>query len=750
MKRILIFAFPILLIISVVFIILGAVLVHNEEERLLDDIQRKARAVAEAMDLSANHILANNDLYSAQRLVEKFQTRERLQGCVIYKKNGDILAITARLADWKEKDKPYIAEVLAGREPRGAIEKFKQSTFYSYAMPILDDKEEALGLVEVIYDTSYVTTRMADLWRGISITLFILVSLIFLTVVFIQRQVFVVPIERLTEWFHHFQKGDTEAQHLIKPEGELGKLASEVEEVALKMRIARKNISEQAQARVTKEELWTEAKLRDVVQARLGENALFVVSNREPLINVIDEATGQPRVMRPASGLVTAIDPVLMACGGTWIAHGSGNADRKFVNSKNKLGVPPDNPRYILKRVWLSKEEEEGYYYGFSNEGLWPLCHITHNRPIFRQADWEMYREVNQKFAESVLEDLPAKDPFVFIQDYHFTLLPKMIKDKRPDANVALFWHIPWPNPEVFSICPYQKEILEGLLGCDLIGFHTQYHCNNFLDTVNRLMEARVDTEKFSVIRAGRETFVRAFPISVSGRLTGQAPPDRSQLAKLYEEYDLKDKIIALGVDRIDYTKGIPERILAIDRFLEKYPRYRKEFVFIQIGAPSRTHIKRYHDLIGEIDELVEKKNWKYKEGNWQPIIFLKRNFSPQEIEPFYELADLAIVSSLDDGMNLVAKEYVMAKKGSPGALVLSRFTGAARELSEATQINPHDIEDFADKIKQAIELSAEEKKARFAAMVATVSQNNIYRWAGNIITDLTSLKKTDQAQPEA
>ena len=559
----------------------------------------------------------------------------------------------------------------------------------------------------------------------------------------IQRQIFILPVLRLTEWFHHFQKGDIDEQHPIREKGELGKLASEVEQVALSLRVARKSMSEDAQARLRKEDLWTEAKLKDLVHAKLGENSFIVVSNREPFMHVIDEPAGAPKCIRPASGVVTAIDPILRACGGTWIAHGSGNADRKFVNSKNKLGVPPQDNRYILKRVWLSKEEEDGYYYGFANEGLWPLCHNTHTRPIFRENDWQIYKKVNQKFAEAVLEELPKKSPFIFIQDYHFTLLARLIKEKRPDAAVALFWHIPWPTPESFSICPYQQEILDGILGCDLIGFHVQNHCNNFLDTANRLLESRIDTEKFSITRKEKLTYVRPFPISINGYFSSNViDPQQGQLEKLKEEFDLKGKIVALGVDRIDYTKGIIERILAVDRFLEKYPEYKNKFVFIQLAAPSRTHIKRYHDLIAEIDELVEKDNWRYSNGSWKPIVYLKKHFSPEEIAPFYALADVCIVSSLHDGMNLVAKEYVASKKDLDGVLMLSTFTGAARELTDAVLINPYSIEEFADSIKFAVEMSADERKKRMVNMRKIVSENNVYRWAGNIITELTALKK--------
>ncbi|MFA5780565.1 MAG: trehalose-6-phosphate synthase [Elusimicrobiota bacterium] len=743
MKRIILFVLPILIVISIVFAIFGVFQVRFEKEKLIDDLKRKANQVAESMELSVKNILLKDDIKGANYIVNKFEIRERLQGCVIYNKSGQVMAITKRFADWKEKEKPYLKDVLDNKITRGEIEKFKEYSVYSYILPILDDDGQVLGLVEVIYDTSYAFARLTELWRRISITLITLVLLIFLISFFIQRQIFILPVERLTKWFQHYQKGEISEKHPLKESGELGKLASEVEQVALSLRIARKTISEKAQIRIQKEDLWTESKLRDIVHAKLGENAFFVVSNREPYMHVIDETTGITKCIRPAGGVTTAIDPILRACGGMWIAHGSGNADKKFVNFKNKLGVPPEDDRYILKRVWLSKEVEEGYYYGFANEGLWPLSHNTHTRPVFKESDWQMYKKANQKFAESVLEELPANNPsFVFIQDYHFTLLAKMIKEKRPDTTIALFWHIPWPNPEIFSVCPYQKEILDGMLYCDLIGFHVQNHCNNFLDTANRLLEARVDTEKFSVIQSGKETFVKPFPISINGYLNSSPADIEKEINSIRKEFELNDKIVAVGVDRIDYTKGIVERILAIDRFLEKNPQYKKRFVFVQIGAPSRTHIKRYHDLVAEIDELVEKTNWTHLDENWKPIIYLKRHFSHEEIAPFYALSDICIVSSLHDGMNLVAKEYIASKKDLSGALILSCFTGASKELTDAIQINPYSIEEFADAIKLAIEMPLDEKKKRMENMRKVVSENNVYRWAGNIITELTALKK--------
>ncbi len=744
MRRILLLILPILIIVTLGFTVFGIMQARFTEERLMDDLKRKAKSVDESLEVSAKYILGNNDLKSANRLVEGFQKRERLQGCVIYDKDGNVMAITERFSDWKKRERPYLKDILQSKTARGNLETFQDYSVYSYIIPVLDDEENVLGLVEVIYDTSYLFNTLAELWRRISITLIILIFFITAVALLIQRQIFVLPVRRLTQWFAHFQKGETDKLRPFEEKGEFGRLVSEVEQVALSLRVARRVVTDDAQARIKKDEVWTESKLRDLVHAKLGENALVVVSNREPYMHILDEATGESKCTRPASGVVTAIDPILRACGGTWIAHGSANADRSAVNSKDKLGVPPEDNRYILKRVWLTKDEEEGYYYGFANEGLWPLCHVTHTRPIFRESDWQMYKKVNQKFAQSVLDELPANPPFVFIQDYHFTLLARMIKEKRPDATVALFWHIPWPNPEVFAICPYHLEILDGMLGCDLIGFHVQNHCNNFLDTVNRLIECRVDTEKFSVVSRNKETYIRSFPISVDGYLgMDRSKSGAAEINKIEKEFDLQGKIVGIGVERIDYTKGIIERIMAIDRFLEKYPEYKKRFVFIQLAAPSRTHIKRYHELMGEIDELIEKKNWKYSDGNWNPIIYLKRHFSPEEIKPYYALANFCVVSSLHDGMNLVAKEFVASRSNSDGALILSKFTGAARELTDAVFINPYSIEEFADAIKFTVDMPPEERRRRMENMRRTVSENNVYKWAGNIVTELTSLKKS-------
>ncbi len=745
MKRLLLLILPVLMIVSIAFTVQGVVQIRSEQRRLVDEVRRKAVAVNETLELSAKQILLQNDTKSAARLVEIFQKRERLQGCVIYNKEGKVLAVTERIAAWAGEEKAYIKEAFIKKAPRGAMEQFGTYSAYSHILPIKDDEGDMLGVTEVVYDTSYMLVSLNEGWKRLSITLITLLVVIVLIMFLIQRQIFTLPVIRLTEWFKNFQRGEIDISHALRESDELGKLASEVEQVALSLRVARKAFSEKATERVEKDELWTEAKLRDTVQARLGENSLFIVSNREPYMHIKKEDGVKPICIRPAGGVVTALDPIMRACGGMWVGHGSGNADRQFVNSKDKLGVPPEDDRYILKRVWLTKEEEEGYYYGFANEGLWPLCHITHTRPVFRETDWQDYKKVNQKFADSVLAELPATKPFIFVQDYHFTLIAKMIKEKRPDASIALFWHIPWPNPEVFSTCPYQEQILEGMLACDLIGFHIQMHCNNFLDTANRLLESRVDTESFKVIRFGKETSIKAFPISVDDNVEMPIAFDESaRIQEIRNELGLKDVIVAIGVDRLDYTKGITERIMAVDRFFEKYPEYRNKFTFVQLAAPSRTHIKRYHDFAGEVDELVEKTNWKHSDGSWKPVIYLKRHFSQEEILPYYLMADICIVSSLHDGMNLVAKEYIAAKSEPAGVLILSRFTGAAKELTQAVLINPYATEEFADSIKVALDMPDSEKRARLASMKNTIKANNIYKWAGNIITELTAIRGKD------
>lgn len=481
--------------------------------------------------------------------------------------------------------------------------------------------------------------------------------------------------------------------------------------------------------------------LKKLIEDKLKGYKFVVVSNREPYIH---KASGDKiKFFQPASGVVTALDPVLQTCHGLWVAHGSGDADRKVVDEQNRVQVPPNDPKYTLKRVWLNKAEETGYYYGFANEALWPLCHIVYTKPKFSESDWNYYRTVNERFAKAIAEEIDDQETFLFIQDYHFMLLPKLIKEINPKAKIALFWHIPWPNPEVFRICPWKKELLEGLLGADLLGFHIHYHVDNFLETINHSLEAKVDKVASSITYQGRETLVRPYPISIDFEKISKGAASkevRDDIKKVKEELGITSELIGIGTDRLDYTKGIIEKFTAIDRFLEKYPEYQGRFVYIQIGTLSRIHLDTYKRLNDEINSLVERINWKYSSDNWSPIILIRKYFTPQELLAIYRMADICLVSSLHDGMNLVAKEFIAACSEDKGMLVLSQFAGAIRELNESISFNPYSPEECADAIKTALTLPKEERKERIKKMKAAVKDNNIYTWASKILQALLRL----------
>ncbi|MGQ9574218.1 MAG: alpha,alpha-trehalose-phosphate synthase (UDP-forming) [Thermoguttaceae bacterium] len=490
---------------------------------------------------------------------------------------------------------------------------------------------------------------------------------------------------------------------------------------------------------------WDKETLEAFVRERFAGAKLVTVANREPYSHIFDGE--EVRVTMPASGLTTALDPVMRACGGVWVAHGSGEADRTVTDDRGRVAVPPEAPKYTLRRVWLSKDEEDGYYYGFSNEALWPLCHIAYTRPQFERSDWEQYRRVNQKFAHAVLEEVGSDPALVFVQDYHFALLPRMLRSARPDLTIAQFWHIPWPNREAFRICPWQEEIFDGLLGNDLLAFHLQYHCNNFLETVDRAIECRVDMEHFAVTRGGAETLVRPQPISVDPQMVAAALPDDAlrEERRIRRRLRLRDELVLLGADRVDYTKGLPERFRAIDRLLLLHPELRGKFTLVQVAAPSRIHIPTYRRLNDELAAQVDDINWRYGNGMWRPILFLHRHHEPKEIYALFRIAAVCVVSSLHDGMNLVAKEFVAARTDCRGVLVLSQFTGAARELSDALLINPYATDEFAETLHRALLMPPEEQEARMRRMRQQVEENNVYRWAGELLAMAGKLAATKQ-----
>jgi len=477
------------------------------------------------------------------------------------------------------------------------------------------------------------------------------------------------------------------------------------------------------------------------VQGKLGDHLFLVVSNREPYIHTIRD--NEIVCNRPVSGLTEALDPVVRASKGTWVAWGSGDADKKAVDAHDRVAVPPEKPEYNLRRVWLTDEEVEGFYLGFANQALWPLCHVTFTPPVFQGSDWNTYKKVNQIFADAVVQETAGRKAVVLVQDYHFALLPRFIKERNPELTVGQFWHIPWPTYEIFRTCPWAEEILDGMLGNDLMGFHIQAFCNNFLETIERTLEARVDRNEFTVTYRGKTTVVQPFPISVDFDSLTQAAETKAveqEIKSLRRELDLEGKYVGIGMDRMDYTKGIPERLQALEKFFEDNPSYRGKVVFIQAGMPSRTQIDTYQDIGRRIDDLAARVNEKYGTDSWKPVVMMTRQLTPVMLTALRRLANFCVVSSLHDGMNLVAKEYASARADGDGVLILSQFTGAAVELKDALLINPYDIVGFARSIKEAIEMPEAERRRRMKNMREIVASNNIYRWGGAHVSRLISM----------
>ena len=720
-----------------IILVLGAfayVSVDRERTRLSTELERRAWLLGEGLKEAVEPLLDRGSRAQIERIIQRFGTAAR--GVAVYDRSGVLVAVTTQWAAPLRAPLPAVPLALAEVAPKQGFHHLGDRETYYYAVPLVDD-QRARGVLVILQDATHIDKELGDLARLHAIRFAVLVVLLSLVTLLVVRRSVTHPLRRLAEWTHQLRAGQPVPPPPM-PDTELfGPLATEVSDLGRTLAKARMAIAEEARLRLRGEAVWTEERLAQFARARLGERPLVVVSNREPVSHVWRGR--QIVTLTPASGVVTAMEPVMRACGGVWIAHGSGDADRDVVDERGMIKLPPDAPRYSLKRLWLSEEEEAGYYYGFANEGVWPLCHIVHARPIFRPEDWRQYAAVNAKFADAVLEVIgDTDDPAVLIQDYHFALLPRLIKEKRPDAHVALFWHIPWPNPEAFGICPWQTEILDGMLGADLVGFHTQFHCNNFLETVDRSVEARIDWDHFSVVRNQHVTLVKPFPISVAPRFVDE-PPATSRAA-LLQELGIDVEFLGVGVERIDYTKGLPERFAAIRRFFTQHPGYRGRLTFVQLAAPSRSRIARYRALEEELDQLAGQINGELGSGSWRPIVLLKGHHDHRDVWPFYRWADFCTVTSLHDGMNLVAKEFVSVRDDEDGVLILSRFTGAARELRDAILVNPYDVDEMAEAIRRAIEMPPGERRSRMGRMRQTVREYNIYRWAGRLLGELARL----------
>ncbi len=731
------------LAITLVSLLFAVFQVETENRSKRNELERRAEIQAESLQETVEAVREEGSQEKLHQIVEKFVSRERLAGVVVYNSESHPVLMTSELAKQLGPEMPPLDKAVFQGKNWGDFFKVGQTEMQVYAVP-LHGGDHITGALAIFHDATYIDAQNAKMWRDTFARVIVQMFLIAGITILIIRWSMVRPITRMAQWMKDLRAGkrvphpDLFVGDVLKP------LTQEVTHLATSLRLARASAEEEARLREAAESLWTAERLRVSLHGTLEGSRLFVVSNREPYQQFYRGNAVETLV--PASGLVTAMEPILCASDGTWIAHGAGDADRSTVDERDRLRVPPEEPKYTLRRVWLSKEEEDGYYYGFANEGLWPLCHIAHTRPIFRAADWRYYQEANHKFAEAVLVEVAdAKNPIVLVQDYHFALLPRLIKEKRSDARVAIFWHIPWPNPEAFGICPWQHELLDGLLGADLIGFHIQSHCRNFLETVDRALESRIEWERMTVHRGSHFTIVRPFPISVDLPETLDESNERDSIylerAALLQQLDAHADFLGIGVDRLDYTKGIPERFRGVERFLEQPPSYRGRFTFVQIGPPTRTRINRYQDLVTEVEAEAERINRRFQAERWKPIIFLKRHHSHKEIEPLYRAADLCLVTSLHDGMNLVAKEFVASRSDGGGALVLSRFAGASQELQDALIVNPYDTDQLAEAIRMALEMDPEERRGRMTRMRRVVKENNIYRWAANLIGAVSEIR---------
>lgn len=483
---------------------------------------------------------------------------------------------------------------------------------------------------------------------------------------------------------------------------------------------------------------WTADRLRHVLRTELQSRRLVIVSNRQPYSHEKDER-GEISVRTSAGGVVTLLSPLMRACAGIWVAHGSGSADRELVDTDDRVRVPPDSPSYLLRRVWLSTEERKRYYEGFSNEGLWPLCHTTPMDPTFRPAEWLFYKQVNRRFAEAALQECGGDRPIVFVQDYHLALLPLLLREVLPELTIVQFWHIPWPGPERLMQCPWWQQIVRHMLGSDVLGFNTPEHCHNFLAAAGRLGGVRVDKTIGSASIGAHVCRVSEYPDSIewASQSPGESPDSERMAVEIRRQFGIAAGVaIGVSVERCDPTKGILQRLSALERVFETTPGWRGAFTLLQVAVPSRSNVPAYQELQQMIAKEVDRINGRFATPAWEPVIWVREEKSREYLYALYRSADVCLVNSLHDGMNLVAKEFVAARDDENGVLILSRCAGAAHELVEAVLIDPLDIAATASAIDTALRMPREERRDRMRSMRKTVERHNVYRWAGRILLD--------------
>jgi trehalose 6-phosphate synthase len=695
------------------------------------DLETRGALIAKTAQEPLAELVADNDdpKEKVLRYFERIIQDQRIYALGYCDRAGRLAYATSAFPE------PIRCSTSEGAEEKNWVLQLEDGPVHVSANRIAGAEGDSYGELIIVHDMSFVQRRSAETKKY--------VLYLFAAIATVVALITVIIAEISWRGWMAGMKALVKGETLLRSPVGWKSASPELRPIARDLRALVLDLESERRTRDESQTSWGPDALRRILRQDLKGDEVLIVSNREPYIhtrrkdNVIE-------IQRPASGLVTALEPIVRATSGTWIAHGAGNADRETVDKHDHVMVPPDHPAYRIRRVWLSEEEEQGYYFGFANEGLWPLCHIAHTRPTFRTQDWEHYRNVNQRFADIVADEARSEDPIILVQDYHFALLPRMIREHLPRATIITFWHIPWPNPEAFGILPWREEVLEGMLGSSILGFHTQFHCNNFFDTVDRFMEARVDRETFTITHGGNPTEVRRYPISIEwppAALQLQGPVAQARL-RVRERFGLGEDVkLGVGVDRLDYTKGILERFMAIERLLELEPRWVGQFSFIQVAAPARTAIDEYQNLDARVRSLAARINERFGRPGYEPIILRIEHYDAVQVYELYRAAELCYVSSLHDGMNLVAKEFVASRDDEQGVLILSQFTGAARELSESLIVNPYDIEQSAAAMHLALTMSPEEQRARMRSMRTLVQEFNVFRWAGRMLLDAARMR---------
>jgi len=479
------------------------------------------------------------------------------------------------------------------------------------------------------------------------------------------------------------------------------------------------------------------------------DKQVFVVSNRQPYAHEYD-SEGRVTVDRPAGGLTASLDPVMQQLGDTWIAWGDGDADEEVSNPDGCVAVPPEDPGYHLKRVWLSEDQVRDYYYGYSNQVLWPVCHSALTNMRCDPGFWERYYQVNKQFADAVVECADDR-ALVWFQDYHLALAPVLVRPRLPDDAIVMhFWHIPWPAWDTFRACPHHRDLLKGMLGNDLVGFHTERYWTNFLWCVDAALDnARVDWKRGKVSYQSQVTNTVAAPIGVPFDRLQRVATSREALAfesSFDEANDIPDETrIAVGVDRLDYSKGIVERLRALERFFEVHSRWHGDFTFVQNGTESRSQIPAYQAVQDRVADIVNRINRQFGTDDWQPVIYTTDHLSQEEMCGLYRRADMAVVSPVRDGMNLVAQEYITAQVESDGVLVLSDQAGVHDQLGEhAVTVTPCDTQGFAEAIAEALSMSRAERRSRMTRLRRWVSDHDLKAWVSSNLRAARGDRTTD------